>query len=160
MVKMMAIWPHKLPIYQQIAISQELIDTVQGRSKPAHPPPGARVVRLIEEMRQRKKRGDQIASPFQGSPDITLIRALYGEGELDRFEHSRQHFEAEVKKFPDLLEPYLILLGQTKSQDEQQLIMWRALRETFRRRYPPAVPPPQAQAPRWEPPADWEHDWP
>jgi len=52
------------------------------------------------------------------------------------FRESLALFNDTCRTHPDLMEPYVILLESTTSEDEQQRLIWRALRETIRQRYP------------------------
>lgn len=52
------------------------------------------------------------------------------------FADLRNIFDAEFRRFPDLLEPYVVMLVEAKEQSDAEAIMRSALRETIRRRYP------------------------
>lgn len=66
------------------------------------------------------------------------------ELEPSAFQQSREHFDSQVRAFPNLLERYVIALADVNTEDEQQEIMWRGLRETFRQRFPQKGQPPTA----------------
>jgi len=68
------------------------------------------------------------------------------EPEPSTFQQSREHFDSQVRAFPNLLERYVIALADVDTEDEQQEIMWRGLRETFRQRFPQKGQPPTADA--------------
>lgn len=50
--------------------------------------------------------------------------------------HLAETFSLAAKQFPDLLEPYQILLGDATEDADQVEIMRRGLRETIGKRYP------------------------
>lgn len=51
--------------------------------------------------------------------------------------HCRAVFDHAARFFPELMEPYLIALGELPERDEdaERAIMWRGLRETIAERY-------------------------
>lgn len=56
---------------------------------------------------------------------------------LASFDHLCSTFAENEKRFPDLMEPYSILLADGElSSDERTRIMRQGLRETIARRYP------------------------
>lgn len=55
------------------------------------------------------------------------------------FAHLQQTFNQQAREHPDLMEPYITLLGQSDNQEDQRRVMWRGLRETFRQRYPSSM---------------------
>jgi hypothetical protein len=58
--------------------------------------------------------------------------------EEESYWHCRSVFDHAAKMFPELMEPYVILLGELSEQNWQteKSIMWRGLRETLKQRFP------------------------
>jgi hypothetical protein len=54
----------------------------------------------------------------------------------EAYHHNSSVFDDAVAKHPDLMERYVIMLGDADDRDEQMRVMWRGLRETFRQRHP------------------------
>lgn len=56
--------------------------------------------------------------------------------EQEAHAHLTETFDQNVRSFPEIMEPYVVLLADVFERDEQTSIMRRALRETIRARYP------------------------
>ena len=54
----------------------------------------------------------------------------------EAFAHLCATFDEVARQFPQLMEPYAILLGDTEAPIAKTDIMRRGLRETFKQRYP------------------------
>lgn len=50
--------------------------------------------------------------------------------------HLKTTFDLAAKHHPDLMEPYVILLADAVTSDEQDSVMRQGLRETIRKRIP------------------------
>lgn len=60
------------------------------------------------------------------------------------FTHLKTTFDHAAKAHPNLLEPFVTLLGDAYGQDEQTHVMWAGLRDTIKQRFP--RPQPQGPA--------------
>lgn len=56
--------------------------------------------------------------------------------------HRHETFDLACRGHPDVMEPYIIRLGECADENERLRTMQAGLRETFNRRIPASSPPP------------------